>query len=194
MKVIIATISVIVIIIGVILMMVAGPHKTQAPATQPSQQTSTLPSAGSVQSGGSGSGNSFAVVGGTNAGNISIATQNGPISARDFLSDTTTTADPYNQGYYDLGGSMTSGVGSSSPAFAITYISSTQYFNIALLREPIATARADAEQFLLQDLGITKEQACALKYMVSVPYWVNQKFTGRNLGFSFCPGAVILPQ
>jgi hypothetical protein len=34
---------------------------------------------------------------------------------------------------------------------------------------------------------------CGLNYTVSVPYSVNAIYSGSNLGFSFCPDAVVLP-
>jgi len=46
---------------------------------------------------------------------------------------------------------------------------------------------------LLQQLGISEQDACRLRYSVSVPFSVNPLYSGKNLGFSFCPGATPLP-
>jgi len=50
------------------------------------------------------------------------------------------------------------------------------------------------EQFMLKTLGISQQQLCALNYSVGVTRYVNEQYTAKNLGFSFCPGAVVLPQ
>ncbi len=120
------------------------------------------------------------------------AATGGYIPTNDFLKDPTTVKDTFNPGYYYIGTPDSTTTG--NPPYTITYIEATQYFNIALLQEPIGAARAAAEQYLMTRLGVTQDQMCSLKYMVSVPWTVNQAFTGRNLGFSFCPGATALPQ
>lgn len=111
------------------------------------------------------------------------------VQAADFLSDPAVVKDANNPGYYSVGYQAV-----DNPPYAITYISDTNYFNIALLQEPIGPVRKDAEQYLMAHLGITAEKMCQLDYMVSVPEWVNSQFAGKSLGFSFCPGAVTLPK
>ena len=130
---------------------------------------------------------------------IPIATVGGGIvQTNNFLKNPTTVKDPINSGYYYLGYHENEGVTDSTatnnPPYIITYFNATQYFNIALLQEPIGTARENAEQFLMVDLGISQNQMCQLNYMVSVPNSVNSQYASRNLGFSFCPGATALPQ
>lgn len=121
-----------------------------------------------------------------------------PIQATDFINDPTTAKDPINTGYYYLGYHVNEGVpdptATANPPYIITYISTTHYFNIALLQEPIGPIRLEAEQYLMNRLGIPQSQMCQLDYMVSVPDKVNSQFSGLNLGFSFCPGAVVLPK
>ncbi len=109
---------------------------------------------------------------------------------KDFKNDPATLSDKNNPGQYILAGGRT-----PSPLttpFSILYIDSIQNFNITLLREPIGDIRLQAEQLLLQRLGISQEKMCGLRYSVGVPESVNSFYAGKNLGFSFCPGAVKL--
>lgn len=189
-KIWIASIGVI-IVIGLIMFAswLAG-SGNQAPATNsPGTQTTGLPVAGSVtqlnpSSGGTGT---------------SIASAAGDaIQTKDFMADPATVQDRINAGYYYLGYHTSVGVSDPSatenPPYVITYIAATQYFNIALLQEPIGPVREEMQQYLMDHLGIPQSQMCELKYMVSVPNRVNSQFSGRNLGFSFCPGATPLPK
>lgn len=122
----------------------------------------------------------------------------GAIQTVDFINDPTTVKDPINSSYYYLGYHVNEGVpdqtASDNPPYTITYISETQYFNVALLQEPIGIIRKEAQQYLMARLGISQDQMCQLNYTVSVPNRVNSQFSGRNLGFSFCPGATPLPK
>jgi len=120
------------------------------------------------------------------------------IATKDFLRDPATVSDPVNPGYYYLGYHQSTGPADATamadPPYVIAYIATTHYFNIGLYQEPIGQVRKEAEQYLLKMLGISQEAACALKYMVSVPEDVNAIYASQNLGFSFCPGATILPK
>jgi len=166
-----------------------------APAGQPAatnlpntSQNTGLPVAGTVTQSASADQQttmSFAAVGG------------GTIQASNFINDPVTVEDPNNQGYYYLGYHMSGATGTTAtgtPPYLIEYINATQYFNIALLQEPIGPVREDMQQYLMVHLGITQNQMCKLNYMVSVPDRVNSNFSGKNLGFSFCPGATVLPK
>lgn len=130
---------------------------------------------------------------GQNATSIELQTATGTIVVRNFLQDPQSKADPVNDGHFQLG-TYIDPTDSTAPdvPYNIEYIASTQYFIIVLYQEPIAEARQEAEQFLMNHLGITEEQMCQLKYMVSVPNRVSSYFAGTSLGFSFCPGAVPL--
>jgi|SRR3989338_5452249 len=114
----------------------------------------------------------------------------GGIQVKDFKADPNTVADKNNTGYYYLDGYQTA----KNPRvpYTIFYVDSDQSFTVSLMQEPIADTRKAAEQALLTKLGITQSQACALNYRVYVPYAVNQIYSSKNLGFSFCPGAVQL--
>jgi hypothetical protein len=76
--------------------------------------------------------------------------------------------------------------------YLITYVAYDKSFNIGLFKEPLGETRKKAEQELLSKLGINEQQACNLRYAVVAPYWVNSFYGGKNLGFSFCPGATQL--
>jgi hypothetical protein len=118
------------------------------------------------------------------------AEHGGTITIRDFKSDPSVITNPNIPGQYILaGGSDPSGTGASYSTF---YVDLDQSFNITILQEPIGDVRKQAEQDLMSRLGINQDQACALRYWVGVPNFVNSIYSGKNLGFSFCPGAVAL--
>lgn len=77
-------------------------------------------------------------------------------------------------------------------AYAISYIAQDQSFTITLLKEPIGETRRTAEEDFRKRLGISISQACSLRYVVLVPWWVSDYYSGKNLGFSFCPKATVL--
>jgi len=129
------------------------------------------------------------------ATSITISTAKGELlPVKNFFTDGETVPDPTNKGYYHLGNHFPfdSDMASTAPAipYTITFIESTQFFNIGLYEEPISEARLEAEQYLRDHLGVTKEQMCDLNYVVSVPNFVSPLFAGDSLGFSFCPGAI----
>jgi hypothetical protein len=122
---------------------------------------------------------------------ITVSTQGGgSILVKDFKNDAATKPDPNNQGQYYLSGGLDPTA--ASTAYSTFFVEANQSFNITLLREPIKDVRIQAETELLQKLGITQEQACALNYYVGVPAEINEIYAGKNLGFSFCNGATSL--
>jgi hypothetical protein len=173
----------------------------RSPGTPAEHATSTpsgLPVSGSVPVTGGFTGGS-----GTSTPGITVAVRGGgtPIAVRDFLKATTTTEDPQNKGTYYLAGSLgyclpDGSCPSGAPAddFKVVYYAGPQSFTIALTKEPIGLARTDAEAFLEQSLGVGQDQLCALSYYVGTDVHVNAFYAGKNLGFSFCPGATALPQ
>ncbi|MDE1919618.1 MAG: hypothetical protein KGH56_02855 [Patescibacteria group bacterium] len=133
---------------------------------------------------------------------MTIASQDGSaVVVNDFIHNNMTIPDAANAGRYLLAGNLGYCLSDqrqcqAAPAenFNVYYNSAIQSFAIALTKEPIGQARAVMEQFLLSTLGITQQQLCSLNYLVSVPSYVNPQFSGKNLGFSFCPGATPLPE
>lgn len=123
---------------------------------------------------------------------LAVAGQNGSaVVVHDFTKDPQTKADPNNAGQYYLTGD-TDVVAGVTP-YSIFFVEANQSFNITLLKEPIKDIRIQAETELMQRLNITEAQACSLNYYVSVPAQVSEFYAGKNLGLSFCPGAVVLP-
>ena len=115
----------------------------------------------------------------------------GTIEVSNFLVGSDVIIDSMNEGHYFLGNQFPTvdTPRSDRPAYIIDYNSEISYFNIALLEEPLNDSRQQAEAYIKNRLGFTEEQMCSLKYTVSVPYTVNDYFSGRNLGFSFCSGS-----
>jgi hypothetical protein len=161
-----------------------GPD-TEPPATSNGtfpNYTSTTGVEGGVVEPGSGEG----VVRGSGA---TYAAKGGyTIVGNDIKKDPDLVADQYNPGYYYIGYHYDEET-TEEPPYVIQYIESTQFFNITLLKEPLAETRRSAEQYLLQRLGVTEAELCVLQYTVAVPNRVNSFYAGESLGFSFCPGA-----
>ena len=76
---------------------------------------------------------------------------------------------------------------SQKPGFKIIYFPKDEAFLITLAQTPISQSRALAEAELLANLGITKDQACELKVVITVPYEVDPAASGQNYPLSFCP-------
>jgi hypothetical protein len=147
----------------------------------------TTPSTSNGGTGGSSTGGT--------GGSVVVPSESGgtsdgqTVAAKDFLHASDTYADPNNEGRYFLAG--TGGANISVP-YRILYVKADQSFTIALLAEPIGSARLAAEQALEKTLGISQEDMCTLRYAVLVPHEVNQFYSGKDLRFSFCPGAEAL--
>lgn len=107
--------------------------------------------------------------------------------AKDFIHNGVTLADPSNEGNYYLTGASTDG-------YAIGFRTPGEFFTIALQQEPLGQTRLAAENFLLGTLGVTQDQLCHLKYYLGTDVHTNSYYAGKNLGFSFCPGATVLPK
>jgi hypothetical protein len=113
-----------------------------------------------------------------------------PITVNDFTKDPQTAVSADIPDHYFLVGGIDA-YASSAP-YSIYYVGKDQSFSIILLSEPIADNRQKAEQQLMQKIGISQLAMCRLRYYVSVPNDVNSIYAGKNLGFSFCPGAIKL--
>lgn len=167
---------VVILIVGILAFFLLGNRKSVTP---PAGGSVTFPSATSTssgQSGNSASGNT-----------ISIASRgaSNTVKVNDFIHNGVTQPDPSNSGDYFLN--------TDYSEFAIRYNSATQFFTIALDEEPIGQNRRDAEQFLMKSLGLNEDQMCNLNYYLGTDEATNDQFAGKNLGFSFCPGATQLP-
>ena len=132
---------------------------------------------------------------------MSVDSQSGQqIRTKDFLTNSITIEDPANKGNYYLAGSSgacrpdgTCPSAGTEENFSIVYFNSSRSFVVSLNAEPLGATRLRAEQYLTNMLGISKVEMCALKYDVLTTSYVSEQFAGEDLGFSFCPGAVLLP-
>lgn|GEM_PF-6992619 len=58
-----------------------------------------------------------------------------------------------------------------------------------ILKEPIGEVRRSATKDLIEKLAISNVDVCTLVADVNVPYFVNEFYSAKNLGFPGCPGA-----
>jgi hypothetical protein len=180
----------VVILLAVMVIYILVPKNTTTTTNTPSE--TTFPA----------SGNSTTSNSSTSSGIATVSTQSGgKVATLNFIHNGTTIEDPANKGTYYLAGS--SGACNSNGScptagtekdFTILYYPSNGSFNIGLASEPLGQVRIEAEQYLMKELGLSEQQMCDLKYNISTSAYVNQQYGGENLGFSFCPGAIPLPQ
>lgn len=78
------------------------------------------------------------------------------------------------------------------PDFQLIYIEKSHSFAVSLLSAPLHERRLEAEDILLQRLGVSEEVACQLRIMVSTTRNVSATFASQELGLSFCEGSVPL--
>lgn len=76
---------------------------------------------------------------------------------------------------------------SQVPDYQTVYIPETNEFHILLFLFPLADTRVRAQQYFLQKLGVTEQEACMLQVVVAVTPDVSESLAGKNLGLSFCP-------
>ncbi len=134
-------------------------------------------------------------------GRLTLTGESGePIAVKDFIRNGETVTDTVNPGSFVLAGSVgycledgSCPEGANTDNFSITYNNEIQSFNIVLLAEPLRRSREASERFLIERLGLSKEDLCRLNYNLGVPYFVNEQFAGQNLRFSFCKDAIVLP-
>jgi hypothetical protein len=81
-----------------------------------------------------------------------------------------------------------------SASYSILYYPNNSGFLISLLKEPIGQSRLEAERFLKRKVSLTPDQFCKLHVQVFTSVDVNGNYAGQDLGLSFCPGSVKLPQ
>lgn len=123
-----------------------------------------------------------------------------PVPVRDFVNNGVTQEDTVNPGTYFIAGSAEYCTadgkcphGADTDRYTITYSKEDDWFSILLNKEPLGEVRREAESYLLLQLGITEQQACALNYQVATLSYVSRHYADKELRFSFCPGAVPLP-
>ena len=181
-----------VVVLIIIIVVIALVLKPAAPvSTQGNQQGQTsFPSSQNVNNGNS---SSTSTGSNSNSGGLPITTSTGnSITVKNFENTPTTVKDPSGDGYYYVAGGAN--VNTTHAPYQIFYDSQHQYFGITLYKEPLGQYRTQAEDELMQELGISQQQMCSLNYDVSAGPGINDLYSSENIGFSFCPGAVPLPQ
>ncbi len=117
----------------------------------------------------------------------SVQTKTGTrIAVRDFLKDEDVSkwsAEAY------LIGEETSTEGT---LYQIFYFQNGGGITVSLLTEPLRFARERAETELIERLGVTTLELCALQINVTTPRSVSEALSGRDLGLSICPVHVAL--
>lgn len=81
----------------------------------------------------------------------------------------------------------------NTSSYSITYAGIDNSYHIVLYTTPLSEARQAAEAELLSILNIEKDAVCNLRIRVATPISVSAGYSDRDLGLSFCPGAVALP-
>ncbi len=123
---------------------------------------------------------------------VVLDSSGGTVSVNDFRTlQEVIVATHMPRHYFLAGGADPSAVQASYSTF---YNEKDSSFNITLLTTPLGATRRDAERKLMGQLGITEADMCRLQYRVGVPAFVDRPLAGEQLGFSFCPGAVSLPE
>lgn len=104
--------------------------------------------------------------------------------------ETSLTAEEGNGGkFFRL---IPSGTSATSSPFAVLVSREQSYVQITIYGTPVGKYRRDAESFFLQYFNLSEEEACDLPYQVVPAYDTGTEYTDMNIGFSFCPGSVVL--
>jgi hypothetical protein len=77
--------------------------------------------------------------------------------------------------------------------FSVYYLESTGNLTITLYDEDTKAARVQAEEYIKDVLPYSESELCLLDVTVITNEYVNPTYAGLNLGFSFCPGTVVIP-
>ncbi len=106
---------------------------------------------------------------------IALGTSDGIVEVRDFYKDPAVFAIEEEDFMLDIRAN-----------YYIAYHRLQSSFEIVIKQSPVESARANAELWLVDYLGITQEDACKLKALVTVPITVDQNLGGRSYPLSFC--------
>lgn len=80
----------------------------------------------------------------------------------------------------------------ADPRYGIVY-GSDSTFILGLMATPLGATRLVAEQKLKEFVPLPDDILCGLSVSVRTADTIDARFAGRELGLSFCPGAVPLP-
>lgn len=161
------------------------------------QQGASLPDTNGLFT-ATGPSGSFASSSASHPATTQIPTTGGNAAVDDFTKSSTVASS--SAGFYLIAYPPVSpnenidAAASSTPHdYEIYFLSDTGFFDILLLKEPIAETRRSAAKDLADRLGISSDALCTLKYEVNVAYFVNSFYSAKNLGFPGCQGATALP-
>lgn len=77
---------------------------------------------------------------------------------------------------------------SDNDFYSMGFYPEDEGFLIVIENSDVKNSAKKAENEFLSKLGISQQQACQLKVSITVPYTVNEKYSGGVYGFSFCSG------
>ncbi|MFA6973947.1 MAG: hypothetical protein WC238_04410 [Parcubacteria group bacterium] len=73
--------------------------------------------------------------------------------------------------------------------YSMSFYPNDKAFLIVIKNPDVKAARDKAEVELLKNLDITRETACRLTVITTIPFNINPHLSGKEYGLSFCPGA-----
>ena len=111
-----------------------------------------------------------------------IATPSGDVAVRDFHNNPKRVSMD-----------RTSVTIQETAAYNIAYYEPDHSFNIVVTKTPFDATRAQAEATFIQDLGISRTDACKLNVKVGAPSWVDPEHAGQNFRLSYCTEAGTQP-
>ena len=111
-------------------------------------------------------------------------TKNGQLLSDTPLMQSKTTSE-IESGFYESSSNLAT--------YGVYYFEKAGNMTVILYDADTKQSRLDAEKYIKQTLPYTESELCAIDAMVTTNEYVNPKWSGVNLGFSFCPGSVTLP-
>ncbi len=86
------------------------------------------------------------------------------------------------------------GYTSTSTPFRIIVSPESDFVQITINANPIGRYRKEAEKLLLEHFNLSESEACGLPYIVTPAYETESEYIDTDVGFSFCPGSVVLTE
>lgn len=117
-----------------------------------------------------------------------IQTTSGDVTVRNFFKDR--GKDVTSTGIELLAGQVQIGSSYLLSDYSIYFDWNWKYFAITVQKQPIQKIREQAEQALLEQLDISREDACKLTVHLNVLRGVGKFDGGQDYGLSFCPNGI----
>lgn len=76
--------------------------------------------------------------------------------------------------------------------FDIIYYDVDGNTTVLLYEEPLVEVRQRAQEYILNNFGLTRTELCLLDVFVATNKYTNVYLADQHLGFSFCPGSLEL--